>query len=703
VNTEDNTNKKIDKKLYLLWALLSILLVILFLQAMFHYTDGHLSVPNADYFMFFQYAKQLATGHPFEFNTGDPGTTGATSLLYTAVLALGYVFFKGIWLFYGFALPLALLLLICSIYLFFRIAHHFFGHSVAFFSSLLFLLSGPIVSNYFAGMDFALFSFLFWAAIYVFCFSIHHRRLILALLLVLLIYTRPEGSVLFFLFLVAEIFCHSGEIKHKQKLWPLSIPVVAIISLLLLNYKITGNFNYSSLSGKSIVNTYSFWTTGILSLSFIINYLKGILVGFFAVGRTVGLRSAALEGAYFPPFMFFFFIIGIGAIIKKEVRTTRFWLGVIIVFTVVMSIIISSLSNQSGVSHHRHSAWIYPGIILFAVVGLNRFSHIFEQTGRIIKQGFLIFWIIFAILSFCLFIDSFGKFSHSVYFRDILLSDWINKKLPSKARILTSVNASSFKYLTDRYVIDMLGINFNEFTGSTPKDINGRIIKYLQYCNDPPEYLLVRANSDLIPKEFVRSGFLLTKTNSFLPDEFLLYHINLKGMKDGLAPSTPRLINNIDRLSLSDAVDVGYLPNEQMHKYSSRIAIPETSFTFLTLRSQLNKQQIWDVGRLIMGEESFEIQVEPGQDLLWVARIKSSLTTTLIKGTKPSSYSFNIPFIEIKVLVDGEFVDKLSFSKEESDHWQEISYIVPGKYLKKPKTKISFYGRYGSFHHWFYQ
>jgi hypothetical protein len=122
-----------------------------------------------------------------------------------------------------------------------------------------------------------------------------------------------------------------------------------------------------------------------------------------------------------------------------------------------------------------------------------------------------------------------------------------------------------------------------------------------------------------------------------------------------------------------------------------------------------------------MGEESFEIQVEPGQDLLWVARIKSSLTTTLIKGTTPSSYSFNIPFIEINVLVDDEFVDKLSFSKEESghwqeisyivpgkylkkpNHWQEISYIVPGKYLKKPKTKISFYGRYGSFHHWFYQ
>jgi hypothetical protein len=690
-----------DEKLHLFWVLLSILIGILFLQTMLHYTGGHLSVPNSDYFVFFQYAKQLVAGHPFEFNTGDPRTNGATSFLYTVILAPGYIFFKGIRL-YLFAFLLAILLLICSVYLYFSIARHFFGRFIAFFSSLLFLLSGPIAFNYFAGMDFALYSFLFLAALYVFCSSLRRRCLILAVLLSLLIYTRPEGAVLFLLFFLVEMLCCPKETGFGQKLWLLVIPGISIVSLILLNYKITGGFGYPSLSGRSVFANYSFFGGLTRSFFFIVNSIKGILVGTLLVGKGVGQKHAGLEGAFFAPFMFFFFIIGICTTLKGKVNRAQIGLGSIIGFTVIIAILIGSVSVFSGVSHHRYAAWTYPGIILLAVVGLDRFSQLFGQIGRSIKFGFLTLWVVFSVLSLWLFMSYFGKVGYRFYFQDILLSKWMGKNLPPQARVI-SLHAALYKYLTNRYIIDVGGTGFRGFTGSTPKNINNRLLKYLQYSNEPPQYQVITSGAPSILKELARPEDLLTKTNSYLPDEARLYRLNLEGIKQGLFPLSPAVVENTEQLSLVDAVDIGYLPSEQQHKYSVWAATPETWFTLPTLKARIDEQQVWDAGRLITKKEFFEIQVIPGRELLWVARIKSSLKTALFKGEAVSPYPFSTPSIELKLTVNDKPVAKLMFPAEKPDRWQEIFYLIPGKYLTTPKAQISIHGRYGSFHHWFYQ
>ncbi len=51
---------------------------------------GHFVAQVSDLYVVAQYAKAMAEGHPFQYNAGEAPTTGATSLLHTAVLALAH-------------------------------------------------------------------------------------------------------------------------------------------------------------------------------------------------------------------------------------------------------------------------------------------------------------------------------------------------------------------------------------------------------------------------------------------------------------------------------------------------------------------------------------------------------------------------------------------------------------------------------------
>jgi len=76
------------------WVLLCLVtgcLIVVYLSLALISTGGELVMPLDDTYIHFQYARQMATGHPFQYNTGDSPTSGATSLLYTPLLACGYL------------------------------------------------------------------------------------------------------------------------------------------------------------------------------------------------------------------------------------------------------------------------------------------------------------------------------------------------------------------------------------------------------------------------------------------------------------------------------------------------------------------------------------------------------------------------------------------------------------------------------------
>ena len=78
-----------------LWAWAALCAVVgigtlLYLSASLSISADSLLMPLDDTYIHFQYARQVAAGQPFSYSPGAPATSGGTSLLYPAVLALGY-------------------------------------------------------------------------------------------------------------------------------------------------------------------------------------------------------------------------------------------------------------------------------------------------------------------------------------------------------------------------------------------------------------------------------------------------------------------------------------------------------------------------------------------------------------------------------------------------------------------------------------
>ena len=70
--------------------ILPLLLDAIFIWEIVGSTGGTLCPTLDDAFIHFEYARSLVEGRPLSYNPGDPATTGATSFLYIALLAVGW-------------------------------------------------------------------------------------------------------------------------------------------------------------------------------------------------------------------------------------------------------------------------------------------------------------------------------------------------------------------------------------------------------------------------------------------------------------------------------------------------------------------------------------------------------------------------------------------------------------------------------------
>jgi hypothetical protein len=78
--------------LYAVWAAACTLASsVAFYRAMLEQTGGEWSAPLDDVFIHFDYAREAARGHPFQWSAGNGYSSGNTSILYPFVLAAGYL------------------------------------------------------------------------------------------------------------------------------------------------------------------------------------------------------------------------------------------------------------------------------------------------------------------------------------------------------------------------------------------------------------------------------------------------------------------------------------------------------------------------------------------------------------------------------------------------------------------------------------
>ncbi|MDX1417977.1 MAG: hypothetical protein R3293_27495, partial [Candidatus Promineifilaceae bacterium] len=179
---------------------IGLILIGLYIVTLLLTTSGRPISPLDDAYIHFQYAKQIAEGEPWRYNSGDPLSTGATSLLYPFLLAIGYTagFHADqiVWI----ALLIGGFSLILSALLIYWITLQLVEHNeldevswmrlTAFTAALLFLLNGAIQWTYLNGMESGLFTLFLLATFYM---GLKEQLWPLALFLILSSLLRPEG------------------------------------------------------------------------------------------------------------------------------------------------------------------------------------------------------------------------------------------------------------------------------------------------------------------------------------------------------------------------------------------------------------------------------------------------------------------------------------------------------------------------------
>ena len=68
-----------------------VALAALYIVAAYQSAQDWFVAPLDDAYIHFQYARQIRLGAPWQYNIGDPHSTGATSLLYPFILAAGLI------------------------------------------------------------------------------------------------------------------------------------------------------------------------------------------------------------------------------------------------------------------------------------------------------------------------------------------------------------------------------------------------------------------------------------------------------------------------------------------------------------------------------------------------------------------------------------------------------------------------------------
>src|SRR5688500_14857500 len=238
----------------LLWLGLGTLLVtvIAFVFGLWG-ADWHLAPPLDDTFIHFQYAQQLAAGHPFEYNTGDPPSSGDSAFIYPFLLLPPYLLGIGGQkpLIYADLLNLAALLAL--VFFTYKIAFRLGGRPLALLSAGFVLLDGRLNYIFVSGMETGLYAGALAAFLWFWLRDVEDGRFVwLAVAGTLTALLRPEGHILVSMVcLLTAIYLWRFR-RISTGYLGLGVPVLAGLIPYAANIAMTGDWQFNTAASKSI-------------------------------------------------------------------------------------------------------------------------------------------------------------------------------------------------------------------------------------------------------------------------------------------------------------------------------------------------------------------------------------------------------------------------------------------------------------------
>jgi hypothetical protein len=667
-------------------------------------TGGHFVAQVSDFYVVAQYARAMAEGHPFQYNAGEAPTTGATSLLHTAILALAHALgARGEGL-VAFAVLLGAALYLTSIPLAARVAARLAGEREGLLAGGLVALGGPVVWGYLYGSDIALFLFLAlllldrWLAWWVGGGSTG-----LAVAGTLVTLARPEGLPMVLVLAAASLGRPASSASRRDRLLPW-LPVAAGLLVLALQRALTGSWLSTSVGEKSLVPNFGPVESLAVASKYGVDVLRGLLLGLYPSEVPIGF-SQGQAAFFFPPLALFLVLL---VAVKPRAGLgfpARLWLAVVaLVFALV------GPNVFMGVHFNRYLMWAFPGLLAFTASGLGIATRHVARDDPALERGLFRagagLFLLLGFLSTAHFAAVYAEMGGATWRREIPLAAWIRGNLPPGVAIANA--ATSIEYLTGHHNVNLHGVTNPDFVGNRTAEREAGVFESLKRLppGERPAFLLL-ARSGYEGSELMgalASGPPLFETAS-LGDDLLLFRARWDVLDRGRQPVLAEARDSVGALQEVDRLDICDTREEAAHgyRYESRRGeiLLAGSVGIGPVPLPTGEITLADAGRLIVGGESFRVRTSVGRDLVVVLRSRTPVVANAMRALGGLSVPVEVPEMGIILRAGGREVARLALPNRPG--WNEHVFRVPAEAVSAGMTDLALSGRYDSFHYWFYQ
>ena len=643
-------------------------------------SDGGMAIAQPDTLLYCQAARRIAEGFPFSFSFGTAPSTGTTSVIYPFVLAVPY--FIG---FKGGGLLVAGFLLNAIFYLFFVIGwtsvfcRAFVERPIARVISVALVASfGPFAYCALAQSDIGL-----WMAVsawLAYGLYVDSKRIYVPLLF-LAPWVRPEGMI------VAVAYCAfcGVDVLRRRRLscesLVAAVAAISVVSVFALNYAVSGAPQFSSVAHKGYFKNLSFAHAAYASAEDMMRILKAYVFGI--------PQNAPRD---------FFYVPVVGAALMWIGVFSRSWSNASwreLVWYIAMlgGAATVATSGWQGTNIDRYLVWTMPVLLAYMAFGAETFaSKLGSGTTRFLPGAVLVaFSGGMALVFVCVF---GGAASASDAVR--AFAGRSDVEMPAGSSVGIWGNCGLAYEMSPRRIAHLSGIYSPEFLAS--KSIAG---KFEILKNEPEtrfDYWISRASdkkSHYLDKPDEVAGPVVFTA----PPSLELRRADWSAYDAGRAVPPPP----DHGLSLVDLVDVAYERGESAAKYEQLTRDDYPLFAPFHAVGKIGEKAVLDAGRFLFGGDAMTVSLKPGQDVHVVMRtaLKCSVSLERCLGHLRSDFSFKSP-MTLRVMVDGEDAGDISFPVEDGD-FCDAHFVIPGKFVRQPKSRITFLGEHVAFAYWFYQ
>jgi hypothetical protein len=670
--------------------LIVLLIAVLYCWTMVSASGGRPVAPLDDAYIHFQYARQIARGHLWQYNDGDPRSTGATSPLYPFLLAAGYrLGFEGEYLVW-FALGLGIASLAASVWLIYRLTGRLSRRSldpevwvtrwVPLGTAVVFLLTGAIQWTYMSGMESGLFTAFALAALDAFLAgsASPNKRLLsqVTFWIALAALTRPGGLILVGV-LWPVVVARSWHRKRSsgwqtqvltiaKRTWPITLAVLASLLPFLLNLTLTGSAVATGAQAKSWLGNVPFRFWDILG-SIFGNYRR--IMEQFAAGLL------AQDPWLLAPGLLVLAGIGWMALLRRQRWATFtltigwFTLGVLATASLITA------TWQMGRYQVPFLALLTPlaGLGFAALIsGLPRRWQ--SPSAAMIALGLLAATLASSLQAR----STYQQAIRTISKQHLVVADWIRDNLPSDARVGVH-DTGAIRYVGQRPTYDMIGLT-TQSAATAWRHGAGAVFERMEHSPARPDHFATYPDVFSLPYLAATDIFAVELFRAEVPDFVVasagpvqaVYRADwrLAGSGDRLYQAD--VLRRTEGLTLLDRLDLADLEDEAAHDLSFWEGTVRSGFPTEVQQYRYRTDatiEVLDGGRLVNGGLAFRVAVRPGQPVLLTARLHPAQAGA------------------VRVIIDDHDLGLWRYPAQPGA-WLETAFFIPAAALTQDRPEI---------------